>query len=160
VSGGAAPRARDRRLGSLLVAAQLALLAWVAWRALPAFLGAGPDRAGGVAWLVLGAAVALAGWAVSANRPGNFNIHPEPKARGRLVRHGPYRWIRHPMYAALLIGAVATALACRRLDAWLATLALLLVLEVKARLEERWMAQVHPEYAAYRERTGRFLPRV
>jgi protein-S-isoprenylcysteine O-methyltransferase Ste14 len=40
----------------------------------------------------------------------------------------------------------------------LATAALPLVLIVKARLEERWMAARHPGYPAYRARTWRFVP--
>jgi protein-S-isoprenylcysteine O-methyltransferase Ste14 len=80
-------------------------------------------------WL---ACMALGLWALSANRPGNFNIRPEPKADGQLVQTGPYRWIRHPMYTAVL---------------WL-----------KAVLEERMMCQRHPAYRAYMARTRRFLP--
>ena len=65
-------------------------------------------------WL---ACMALGLWALSANRPGNFNIRPEPKTDGQLVQTGPYRWIRHPMYTAVLLfsigcaGFVATLLA-------------------------------------------------
>lgn len=39
--------------------------------------------------------VALA--ALQANQFGNFNIHPSPKQNGRLIVHGIYQHIRHPM---------------------------------------------------------------
>ena len=45
-------------------------------------------------------------WTLAWNRPGNFNIRPEPKAGGQLVTGGPYRLMRHPMYTAVLLFAV------------------------------------------------------
>lgn len=147
-----------RTRGRVLVAAQFALIAWLAWRGVPSFVAGPAGWAGGAAWALLAAALAVGASALAANRPGNFNIHPEPRAGGVLVMRGPYRWVRHPMYSALLLGALAVALAASQADAWLAALAMLGVLNAKARLEERWMALMHPGYDAYRARTGRFLP--
>ncbi|WP_349678404.1 methyltransferase family protein [Polaromonas sp. UBA4122] len=45
---------------------------------------------------------------------------PNPKAEGRLVTTGPYRWIRHPMYTSFLFGALALAWTEGHLPAWLA----------------------------------------
>jgi protein-S-isoprenylcysteine O-methyltransferase Ste14 len=149
------PGSRRQPLGHLLVALQFLLLAVVAATAAPAFLRASAPVG---AWLLTAIAVALALWAVRANRPGNFNIHPEPRAGGRLVRHGPYRWIRHPMYTSVLTFGVAAAWAAASGWAWLAAAALVPVLAAKAALEERWMAAAHPDYAEYRQHTRRFLP--
>jgi len=98
--------------------------------------------------------------ALIANPPGNFNIRPVPKAGGRLVDRGPYRWIRHPMYSALLAVGLACALAAAGLAGWIAYAALVAVLAVKAGIEEQGMLQHHPDYAAYRARTKRFVPGV
>lgn len=106
-------------------------------------------------WL---ACIALGLWALSANRPGNFNIRPEPKAAGHLVEPGPYRWIRHPMYTALLLFSVGCVAFVPTLLAGSLSLALLLVLWLKASLEERLLCQRHPAYRAYMARTRRFLP--
>ena len=142
-------------LGGLLVALQFALLA-----VLLAFGGRGwaarlppPD-----AFVLAAGAVALGLWALSANRPGNFNIRPLPRAGGQLVRSGPYRWIRHPMYSALLLGGAACARAAVTPLGWAALLALALVLAAKAAVEERALLQRHPDYRAYRQHTHRFLP--
>lgn len=152
------PDAREpgrRRLGSVLVGLQFGLIAVVAWLALPAFLqGTVPLGA----WLLALAALALGLWALMANPPGNFNIRPTPRRGGRLVQEGPYRWIRHPMYTCVVGCAVAGAWTAGSLPGWLATAALLAVLVVKARLEERWMAALHPGYPAYRAATWRFVP--
>lgn len=106
-------------------------------------------------WL---ACIALGLWALSANRPGNFNIRPEPKAEGHLVQTGPYRWIRHPMYTALLLFSAGCAAFVATLLTGGLSLALLLVLWLKASLEERLLCRRHPAYRAYMTRTRRFLP--
>jgi len=144
-----------RRLGYALVALQLGLILALAVAAAPLFVR---GRAPTGAWLLALAGLALGLWALSANRPGNFNVQPAPRAGGRLVQQGPYRWIRHPMYTAVLACAGACSWAAPAPWVWLATLALAAVLAVKALLEERWMALEHPEYASYRARTKRFVP--
>jgi protein-S-isoprenylcysteine O-methyltransferase Ste14 len=152
--------AGGQRLGSALVALQFGGMAVIAGLAGPAFLrGAAPV----VAWAVGLGAVALGLWALSANRPGNFNIRPIPKPSGQLVQTGPYRWIRHPMYTSILLAGLAGGLgaeANHRLVVAAALLGLAAVLWVKAGLEERWMVAHHPAYADYRRVTMRFVPWV
>ncbi len=105
-----------------------------------------------------GSAFVLALWVFAHNPPGNFNIRPEPKSGALLVMSGPYRWVRHPMYVALLLamaGIAAEAPDNVSLGLWVI---LLLVLNFKAALEERLLQQRWPEYANYRARTQRFIP--
>jgi protein-S-isoprenylcysteine O-methyltransferase Ste14 len=145
----------DARLGSMLVVLQLALLAWLALK------GVAGLRAGRLpvdAVLVAAAAVALGLWALSANRPGNFNIRPQPRAGGQLVQHGPYRWIRHPMYSALLLAGVAAARGAGDVETWLVLAALAVVLVIKANVEERELTERYPAYRAYQRHTRRFMP--
>ena len=144
-------------LGALLVGLQFALLAGLAVKAATGFDVA---RLPVDAWLAAAAAVALGVWALSANRPGNFNIRPMPRAGGQLVQHGPYRWIRHPMYSALLLAGVAAARLSDEAAAWLLLAALAVVLRIKAGVEERGMAAQYPAYADYRRRTRRFVPGI
>jgi protein-S-isoprenylcysteine O-methyltransferase Ste14 len=137
-------------VSSLLVALQFALIGLLAWRG-------DPGRAGAASWALLAAGLAVGAWALWANRPGNFNVRPEPREGGTLVTRGPYRWIRHPMYLAVL---VAMAAFCAAGDAWQWALwaALLAVLAAKARREEKGLAIAHPGYAGYRARTRAILP--
>jgi len=130
-----------------ILAAALLLTSWPpATAALPAAL----------ALLVVAAVVGIATLAV--NRPGNFNIRPELKAGARLATSGIYRWIRHPMYSAVLLAMLAAVLADLqpwRLVVWFALLG---VLVAKLQREERYLLQRFAEYASYRKRTWRLLP--
>lgn len=142
-------------VGGALVALQFALLGLLAWQAAPG-LGAGDWPVDAIVLVV--AALVLGLWALSANRPGNFNIHPRPRAGGTLVQHGPYRWIRHPMYSTLLLAGLAAARLAGGTVPWLTLAALAAVLAAKAAVEERALLQHHAGYAAYRRRTWRFVP--
>ena len=149
---------KAQSLGMLLVAAQFALIGVIAWKAGPFFLAL---QVSTLAWAVLSGGLALAGWALTTNRPGNFNIRPVPKPGGTLVTGGPYAWIRHPMYTAILLlglaGVYGVDIPGRTLVG-AAFFALLGVLWVKAGLEERLMLASHKGYAAYAKETSKFIP--
>ncbi len=142
---------RTGAIGRLLVAAQFALLAWLIWPVTPQ-IWSPPALA------LLACAAALGVWTLAYNRPGNFNIRPEPKASGRLVTGGPYRYMRNPMYSAVLLFAAAEVVAYA--DPWKIAcwLILALVLLAKALLEERGLRAHFPGYAAYAQRVRRFIP--
>lgn len=114
----------------------------------------------GVAWGLVTLGVGLGGWAWWCLR-GSFRVLPDPHPRGVLVTRGPYRYIRHPMYTALLVatlGLVWEAPSGLRLGAWLA---LASVLVAKLRYEERLLCKQYPEaYPRYREQTWCLLPGV
>jgi len=145
----------QRPLGSVLVLAQFGLLLTLLVQA--ALTKAAPTPA---AVVLASGALALGLWTLWHNRLGNFNIHPEPKASAHLVTSGPYRWIRHPMYSAVLLGAAALAATAQNALAWTLWLFLLAVLWAKARLEERWLTQHFPPYHAYCQHSKRFIPWV
>jgi protein-S-isoprenylcysteine O-methyltransferase Ste14 len=106
------------------------------------------------------AGIALGLWAIAAMRVGNFNITPAIKQGGLFVKRGPYRFIRHPMYLALLVTTlplVLDAFTWLRLAIWLI---LLIDLVVKLNYEERLLAAHFFGYATYQQQTKRLLPFV
>ena len=151
------PTQKSLRTGTLLVFLQLGLLLALTLLALPNILRFSIPM---TAWLLAMIAVTLAAWTLRHNRLGNFSIHPKPKGSGVLVTTGPYHWIRHPMYSSVLLGAAALALLSNPLAGWASWTALALVLLLKLRLEETWLQQRHPAYAAYMQHSKRLLPWV
>lgn len=134
-----------------LVAAQFCLIGTIVW------LVGIPEPAPLPA--LLAAAGALLGlWTLAHNRPGNFNIRPHPKTGACLVTGGPYRWMRHPMYTALMLFLAGVLVAAPSVVGWGAFAALAVVLAAKARLEESLLRRRFPGYAGYAARTGRFVP--
>ena len=128
-----------------------------------------PIRAAGwnaAATIPLVAALALGVWALSVNRPGNFNIRPEPKTGGHLVTGGPYRFVRHPMYLAMLLATAGFAVGYADFATWrtvdlaraAAWLGLAAVLYAKSGIEERALRVLYPGYAEYAQRTQRIIP--
>ena len=142
-------------LGQLWVALQFAILLSLA---VLCFIQAQQSLPSVWSWVFWLASAVLGLWTLWVNRPGNFNIRPEPHPNGNLVQEGPYRWVRHPMYDAVLLLAAGAA-------AWLANalgvvlwLALLAILIAKAHLEEQWLLKHYPQYANYRGQTWRLIP--
>ena len=141
-------------IGIILVILQFALLAVLGWQVVT--IATGSIAIYCLVPLLGGVLLGL--WAVSANRPGNFNIRPVPKSGGKLIEHGPYRVIRHPMYLALIVVGLAAALASMQTVSWISWAALAAVLTAKAILEERALLRQVPEYKRYWARTWRFFP--
>ncbi len=110
-------------------------------------------------WLVVQVlALALAGWALWAMRDNLPHPLPDVRPGARLVQHGPFAYIRHPIYAALLgltLAMVLDDFTLLRAGIWLVLLGVLLA---KVAYEERLLGERFPEYAAYRQRTWRLIP--
>lgn len=107
-----------------------------------------------------GALLALAGAAVgyaTARALGRgLRPHPKPGRDAELVTHGPYAVVRHPFYAGALLFLAGLSLAFSPLGLAL-TAVLALVFALKAAVEERFLREAFPEYAAYALRVRRRL---
>ncbi|WP_058977405.1 methyltransferase family protein [Deinococcus grandis] len=90
----------------------------------------------------------------------NLTPLPTPVAGSTLVQRGPYRFVRHPIYTALLVLAGGWSVARGGWTSAAGTLLLAGLLRHKAGIEDAALAARHPEHAAYRARTGAFLPRI
>jgi protein-S-isoprenylcysteine O-methyltransferase Ste14 len=104
-------------------------------------------------------AVALMAWARITFGRRSFHAAADPTAGG-LVTSGPYRFLRHPIYAAVLYFAWAGALG--HAGWWPVLLATLVTLGLGYRMlaEERLVAARYPEYQAWAARTRRLIPGI
>ncbi len=90
----------------------------------------------------------------------SLSVLPRPREGAGLVRHGVYRWVRHPIYAGVVLLALGWAL--QRGDLLHLTLAVGIsgFFAAKASREEEFLRQRFPDYAQYCRRTWRFVPWV
>ncbi|MGH7023423.1 MAG: methyltransferase family protein [Caulobacteraceae bacterium] len=77
-----------------------------------------------------------------------------------IIRAGPYRLVRHPIYSGLILAAVALAIDVGQLANLIGAAILILGVFLKARLEERFLSQELGEqaYAGYKRTTPMLVP--
>lgn len=85
---------------------------------------------------------------------------PKPVENGRLCREGPYRWVRHPIYAGVLLIAAGWAAWWQSIPAALLLPFVFAFFAFKARAEERWLLAAWPEYREYAKETRAIIPCV
>ena len=106
------------------------------------------------------AGLALAIWArrtLGRNWSGLVTL----KRDHELVTQGPYRYVRHPIYSAILLMFLASALATGRIDGFVGLVLCFASFWVKLRQEEALMMRHFPDqYPAYRESVRALVPFV
>jgi protein-S-isoprenylcysteine O-methyltransferase Ste14 len=94
--------------------------------------------------------------ALGSNWSGTVTI----KTGHNLIRRGPYRWIRHPIYTGLLGSMMGTVMLQGEVRAFLGFALVLLALYRKAKREERFLSEEFGEgFVEHTKHTGMFLPR-
>ncbi|HNT22682.1 MAG TPA: isoprenylcysteine carboxylmethyltransferase family protein [Saprospiraceae bacterium] len=88
----------------------------------------------------------------------NLTPWPSPKIGGTLVSSGLYRFVRHPIYAGILVFAICFALYSGTGSRLILSVLLWLLFHFKSSYEEKLLSAKFPEYEEYRTRTGRFVP--
>lgn len=96
---------------------------------------------------------------VGAFAIGAVQVYVSKLRRKGSVQRGAYRWIRHPQYLALMVASFGMVLVWPRFLVLFGFVTVAFVYVALARAEERVCLRQFPEYAAYRARTGMFLPR-
>jgi len=117
--------------------------AWISWA--------------GVGITILGVAVAIwARYCIGQYWSARVTL----KEGHRLIRSGPYAFVRHPIYTGMLVAAAGTALVIGEWRGVVAVAVIWATHSLKARREERLLAtEFGEEYADYRRSTGFLFPR-
>jgi protein-S-isoprenylcysteine O-methyltransferase Ste14 len=129
--------------------------AWMAWSSvpLPAWL-----RWTGAALAPLGAGLLV--WTFRALGP-NLTDTVVTRRSHTLVTRGPYRFIRHPLYDAAAVLAVAMSFMMANWFVLVTGASAVVLLAVRSRTEEdKLLARFGDSYRAYCSETGRFVPRI
>lgn len=151
----------DRGRGRLLVGAQFLLLGLIGFA--PGYRFGGSMRDSG--WLIALSASLLFCSAIVlafsfAHLGPALTANPVPKVDAPLQTGGAYSYVRHPIYTSVLTFGFGVAIYRGTLISLFAFLALVLLLNFKARWEERFLSAKHEGYSSYVKRVPRFFPHL
>lgn len=112
---------------------------------------------------VIGTAMVAAGllfsvWA-RVHLGANWSATVTVKQGHELVRSGPYRFVRHPIYTGILLALLGTAVARGDVQGFVAVVLAGAALWHKLQIEERWMQETFgQDYARYRQEVRALIP--
>jgi protein-S-isoprenylcysteine O-methyltransferase Ste14 len=104
-------------------------------------------------------AVALSIWARRSFQSGEFRVTATPSSSS-IIRSGPYRFIRHPVYAAALLFIWAAIVSHFSVFTLVIGIVVAVVVITRVVVEERLLRARYPEYADYARSTKALVPYV
>ena len=129
--------------------------AWLAWSSLPLPIWL---RWIGVPALLCGSSLLV--WTFRALGT-NLTDTVVTREKHTLVTHGPYFWIRHPLYSSAALVIVGMSLIASNWFLFVTGVVVLAILILRTRTEEsNLVARFGDGYQQYMDRTGRFVPRI
>ena len=102
-------------------------------------------------------AVGLSVWARRSFQKGTFRVSAAPGGTA-VIRRGPYRIIRHPMYSAALLFIWAGVVSHASLLTLSIGVAVTVVAVVRVIAEERLLRAKYPDYDQYARTTRALVP--
>jgi protein-S-isoprenylcysteine O-methyltransferase Ste14 len=97
--------------------------------------------------------------AVALVRSGHVVVSGEERP-STIVSSGAFRYVRHPLYLGSILAYVGLAVSTLSLFSVLVLAGMLVFYDYSATYEERLMeARFGADYSAYKEKTGKWLPR-
>jgi len=88
----------------------------------------------------------------------NFSAYPTPREGSMLITNGPFKFIRHPMYLAVLLCCAPISVYQPTIAKTITVTLLLLILLIKIVVEERLLEQRYSGYKVYKKRSWRLIP--
>jgi protein-S-isoprenylcysteine O-methyltransferase Ste14 len=128
------------------------------WLGTPLLMGTLWSQILGIAMTVAGLVFAV--WA-RAYLGGNWSGAVTVKVGHQLVRSGPYRWVRHPIYSGMIFAMLGTAVERQQVRGLVAVILLYAGFKVKSKIEEQTMITTFgAEYEEYSRSTGAIIPAI
>lgn len=104
--------------------------------------------------------LALGGWALVTMGTRQITAMPTPRAGAQLLCHGPYRFVRHPMYTSLILFTLSFVVSRPTRYLVVAESCLVVVLWLKSHEEEKLLRETFAAYGDYARSTKRFVPSI
>ncbi len=157
-------RRRDRGTLALLQITLYASIALAIWLAHSGSWPFPPAWRMPLFWLglaLMAGGLALRGWSIRVLAQF-FTVDVSIRDDHRIVRDGPYRWLRHPSYTGALATFYGFALACGN---WASLLVVVVPVAAvflrRIRVEEQALSEAFPvDYPRYAAATKRLLPLI
>lgn len=90
----------------------------------------------------------------------SYSPFPTPSKNNKLVTGGFYKYVRHPIYTAVMIVALVLLLSNPTFPSFVIFAVLIYIQDIKASLEEEFLTKLHPAYKNYTEKTKKFIPKI
>ncbi|MDG2454444.1 MAG: isoprenylcysteine carboxylmethyltransferase family protein [Bacteroidia bacterium] len=103
------------------------------------------------------ASIVLGLWAIRSVGENNWSVYPIPNKDSTITSTGPFGYIRHPIYTALLLFMAGIALRSYGWIIWMVYGLLLILLVLKIVYEEKQLLAKHAEYADFKKTTKKRL---
>ena len=132
---------------------------WVAGRTCDSSLAIGAVAVIGIAVYLLSSV--LTAWALSENRYAEAVSRVQEERDQRVCSTGPYAFVRHPMYSAIVMWCLSVVMVFPSF--WVALVACVVAFVIAARtaLEDEMLASALPGYSEYRDKVRwRLIPFV
>lgn len=90
----------------------------------------------------------------------NLTPLPKPRESNQLVTSGIYNYCRHPMYGGLVLAGFGLTLAMGNEVRMVMALLAFFIISEKASYEEKFLEELHHDYADYKKRTKKLIPYI
>ena len=97
-------------------------------------------------------------WAIVAMRTSKLSIFPDVRDGAALISKGPYRFIRHPMYLAVILFTISLLINYFTYLRLMVFILLLADLLLKIEFEEKKLNHAFGEYDQYKKQSVKLIP--
>ena len=109
--------------------------------------------------VVMAIAGVIAVWAILIMNK-KFNVAPDVLMNAKLIRIGPYRFIRHPMYLSVFMITLCWLIDYFTYVRMSAAIILFVIMIFKIKYEEELLKKAFLEYEEYQSQTKKIIPYI
>jgi protein-S-isoprenylcysteine O-methyltransferase Ste14 len=111
----------------------------------------------GSSFLIFGVILRILGLLTIKN---NFSMKIEADSSNCLVQSGIYKYIRHPLYLAILIISLSGSIIFSCIFNWIIVALTFLGVLSRIKKEELFLSKQYPDYEDYKNKTKKLIPFV